>query len=141
MLYLDTSVVTAYYCPEPLSEQVEKFLISENEQVAISHLTEVELYSAISRKIRENNLDTYHGKKIIKQFENHVREAYFCRLLLNEKHFKKAKEWISRFSTPLRTLDALHLAIAALGDLTLVTSDLNLIRSAGYFGIRVTAVR
>ena len=81
MLYLDTSVVAAYYCPEPLSEQVEKFLISEKEQVAISHLTEVELYSAISRKIRENNLDTYHGKKIIKQFENHAREAYFCRLL------------------------------------------------------------
>lgn len=130
MLYLDTSVVAAYYCPEPLSEQVEKFLISENEQVAISHLTEVELYSAISRKIRENNLDTYHGKKIIKQFENHVREAYFCRLLLNEKHFKKAKEWISRFNNSLKTLDALHLALSDCENIPIVTMDKKLLGSA-----------
>jgi len=28
MVYIDTSVLVAYYCPEPLSEKVERFLIS-----------------------------------------------------------------------------------------------------------------
>jgi hypothetical protein len=28
MYYLDTSILAAYYCPEPLSEKVEKIVIS-----------------------------------------------------------------------------------------------------------------
>lgn len=52
MFYIDTSVIVAYYCPEPMSEAVEELII-EIKQPAISHLTEIEFASAISRKIRE----------------------------------------------------------------------------------------
>ena len=55
MFYIDTSVIVAYYCPETLSETVEQ-LIVKIKQPAISHLTEIELTSAISRKIREKNV-------------------------------------------------------------------------------------
>ena len=55
MYYLDTSILAAYYCPELLSEKVEKIIISAK-RPCMSSLTEVELASAISRKIRQKNL-------------------------------------------------------------------------------------
>lgn len=54
MVYVDTSVLVAYYCPEPLSVAVQQFLI-EQPKPAISSLTEVELFSALARKVRMNN--------------------------------------------------------------------------------------
>ena len=38
-------------------------------------------------------------------------------------HYHLAREWISRFTTPLRTLDALHLAVASQNNIRLVTAD------------------
>ena len=53
---------------------------------------------------------------------------------------KKWKNWILQFAVPLKTLDALHLAIAAEGDFTLLTADRQLDISAKYFGIDVVNV-
>ena len=50
MVYVDTSVLVAYYSPEKLSERAEEFLIGQD-RVAISNLTELELFSALSRKV------------------------------------------------------------------------------------------
>jgi predicted nucleic acid-binding protein len=45
MAYIDTSVLVAYYCPEPLSRAAEKSIRSAASP-AISPLVEVELCSA-----------------------------------------------------------------------------------------------
>ena len=136
MYYLDTSVLAAYYCPEPLSEKVEKIVISAK-RPCISSLTEVELASAISRKIREKNLSPEDGNKIFNQFQTHLKESLFRLITVEDRHYQTAKNWILQFAVPLKTLDALHLAIAAEGDFTLLTADRQLVRSAKYFGINV----
>ena len=79
MVYVDTSVLVAYYCPEPLSENVEAFLTT-HAQPTISALTEIELFSAVS--------------------------------------------------LPLRTFDALHLAISSSEGFDIVTADPGLFKSA-----------
>ncbi|NWF56378.1 MAG: PIN domain-containing protein [Syntrophaceae bacterium] len=43
MVYVDTSVIVAYYCPEPLSEAAEAFLTAHS-RPAISSLTELEFF-------------------------------------------------------------------------------------------------
>ena len=48
-MYIDTSVLVAYYCPETISDRVESMLL-DMEKTAISPLTEVELVSALSGK-------------------------------------------------------------------------------------------
>ena len=50
-------------------------------------------------------------------------------------HYQLAREWISRFQTPLRTLDALHLACASSNELCLVTADDGLAESAEALGL------
>jgi len=54
--YLDTSVLAAYYCPEPLSDEAES-IVRASRTPAICDLTEVELFSALSRKVRTRELD------------------------------------------------------------------------------------
>ena len=136
MYYLETSVLAAYYCPEPLSEKVEKIVISAK-RPCISSLTEVELASAISHKIREKNLSPEDGNKIFNQFQTHLKESLFRLITVEDRHYQTAKKWILQFAVPLKTLDALHLAIAAEGDFTLLTADRQLVISAKYFGINV----
>jgi len=139
MLYIDTSVLVAYYCPEKLSDQVEQILI-HTKKPTISQLTEVELSSAISRKIRENELSKDDGNSILSIFQTHVDEKSFTYLPIQTKHFSIAMDWISRFDTPLRTLDALHLAIAHISKIPLLTADTKFSESAKSLGIDATLI-
>ena len=136
MPYLDTSVLAAYYCPEPLSEKVENFLLS-SKNVFISDLTEVELTSAVSRKVREKELTASDANKILNQFQYHIDHQLYHYLSIDSSHYQHARKWIASFNAPLRTLDAIHLALAATNNIELVTSDKQLAQSAEYFGVDV----
>ena len=129
MYYIDTSVLAAYYCPEPLSDLAEKYLLSER-RPAISQLTEVELASAVLRKVREKELSEKDGLRILDTFQTHLDASMYTYHILDSRHYRLARSWISRLSTPLRTLDALHLAVSAASDLELITSDHRLAESA-----------
>lgn len=136
MYYVDTSVLAAYYCPEPLSEKAER-IIRNSGRPAISILTRLELFSAISRKVREG-LAPEDGNKIIQQFEYHLVERKLYRQCnVEEHHYVTAANWIAQFNTPLRSLDGLHLAISSSTQLTLLTADIRLADAAHYFGLKV----
>ena len=136
MPYIDTSVLAAYYCPEPLSDKAEKVLRA-GPDIFISDLTEVELASAVSRKVREKEIGASDANKIFNQFQYHVAQQLYHYLPIDSSHFQMAREWISGFTTPLRTLDGLHLALAASNNTALITADQQLAQSAEYFGINV----
>lgn len=69
--YLDTSVIAAYYCPEPLSDRAEDFLTS-HAHPGISLLTELELFSALSRKVREGGLDQSGAGRVAARILSHL---------------------------------------------------------------------
>ena len=136
MFYIDTSVLAAYYCPEPLSDAAEEIILSV-ERPAVSLLTRLELISAVSRKIREG-MAREEGQKIIRQFEQHLfKERLYQILEIEEHHYTMAAGWIAQFSTPLRTLDGLHLAASCTAHLTLLTADIQLAQAAQFFGVDV----
>jgi predicted nucleic acid-binding protein len=129
LIYLDTSVVVAYYCPEPLSGQAERY-IRAHVGPAISDLTEVEIRSALSRKVRRGELQVEDARKIASRFTVHIEDNLYRRLALERRHYELARDWLGRFDLTLRALDALHLAVAASEGLRLVTADEALARSA-----------
>ena len=136
MPYIDTSVLAAYYCPEPLSEKAEIVLRSSAE-VCISELTEVELTSAVSRKVRAKEISASDANKILNQFQYHIAHHFYRYLSIDSTHYQLARKWIAGFNISLRTLDALHLALAAANNIELITSDRQLALSAEYFGVEV----
>ena len=127
--YVDTSVLVAYYCLEPLSEKAESFLLDQS-RPAVSDLTQVEVLSALSRKVRERELPRKEAVRVAGKFLAHLNEGFYSCLPVESRHYSLARDWVSLFRLNLRTLDGLHLAVASSEGLTLVTSDRGLYKSA-----------
>ncbi len=135
MYYIDTSVLVAYYCPETSSEQVQSFL-ADQFKPAVSDLTDVEFFSAVAKKVRMGELSSLDGNRILSKFLSHLDGGLFTIISLESQHWRIARGWIGLFSTSLKTLDALHLAIASAGDFTLVTSDQHLLQAADKLAVK-----
>ena len=120
--YVDTSILGAYYCPEPLSAAAERALRQFKTPV-ISVLSEVEFWSMISKKHRLEELRERQAREILDLFSNHIAEGFYRRISLNTEHSIKARLLVASMDSSLRTLDALHLAAALAEGLTLVTAD------------------
>jgi predicted nucleic acid-binding protein len=135
LYYIDTSILAAYYCPETLSDRVQAFL-TDQVKPAVSALTEVEFLSAVSRKVRTGELSRADGNRIASKFQSHLNQDLFTVCPIETLHWQMAGGWLRLFNTPLKTLDALHLAVASGNDLILLTSDHRLAVAADALGIR-----
>lgn len=136
MIYLDTSVIAPFYWAEALSDTVEEVLGTETER-GLSQLVEVELFSALSRRVRMREISQEDARAIATKFQTHLDGNFYIRIPLESVHYQLARDWIGRFDTSLRTLDALHLACASSNNIRLVTADDALARSAETLGIKV----
>lgn len=132
--YIDTSILAAYYCPESLSLIAEKTL--KNCAPVISDLTETELASAVSKKVRGRELSLLDAQKILALFQSHLEDGFFQKIAIQPQYFALANSWIKQFITPLRTLDALHLAVAQKQNLPLITGDKSLAQAAKKLGVK-----
>ena len=87
--------------------------IARQVQPFISSLTEIEFFSAISRKVREKSMYRRDANRIVAKFLSHVNSQYYASVPLQNHHYKLARDWIGMFSLPLKPLDSLHLAICS----------------------------
>ncbi len=135
MAYIDTSLLAAYYCPEPLSKRIQKTL-EKVDQPIISPLVEVELFSAVAAKVRAKELNATAARRIITLFQKHLADGYYGIVPIEAAQYRQGRDWLGGFSTPLRALDALHLAAAFTNDLEILTADRGLAKSAKHFGVK-----
>lgn len=133
-VYIDTSVLAAYYCPEPLSPLAERAIRSLSSP-AISELTLVEFTSALSRKVRDDSLSREDGVKVLAQFEAHIESHYYVVLPVRTRDYRVAKSWLGQLRGTLRTLDALHLAVAEAASASVLTADRRLAAEAQSLGL------
>ena len=112
IIYFDTSALAKWYLNEKRSDDVEKYIQTYG-PVDISELTVVEMRCLLARRRREKNIDSTTEIKIFSTFQEDIRHKF-----LNCHSFMKglapgAINLLSVLSeTPLRTMDALHLAVA-----------------------------
>lgn len=81
------------------------------------------------------------ARGIVERLQADLDSGYYACISLELVHYNLAREWIARFDTPLRTLDALHLAIAFSNNLRLITADEGLAGSAEAIGVEVQLLR
>jgi len=139
-MYIDTSLLVPYYCPETLSQVAERTLRGDP-RPAISDLVEVEFFSALARKVRAKEMSTADATRTGEQFLDHLQVGLYTRIAVQRRHFEAARGWLARFTFPLRALDALHLALADVEGLRLATADQDLSRAARSLGVAATLVR
>jgi predicted nucleic acid-binding protein len=113
-----------------LSRRAER-IIRTHARPAVSDLTEVELSSALSRKVRLGEMLVDDATQVLL----HLEEGLFTRVQLERRHYELARDWLARFTLALRTLDALHLAVAAREEFRLVTADAAMAQAAKTLGV------
>lgn len=136
MIYLDTSIVAPLYWKEALSDTVEELVLNETE-IGLSQLVEVEIVSALSRRVRTREISPNDAIAIVERFQTDIDSSFYTRITLETIHYHLVREWISQFTTPLRTLDALHLAVASQNNIRLATADTALAASAQFLGVDI----
>jgi predicted nucleic acid-binding protein len=109
--YLDTSALAKWYLNEPFSEEFEAF-IQGQPAAAISRLTVVEFRCLLARRRRANEITKTIEARVFAAFEDDIRAGFLQVYPVLDEHLVAALGLISRLSRfPLRTLDAMHLAI------------------------------
>jgi predicted nucleic acid-binding protein len=111
-VYLDTSVLVKWYLPEANSTQVTEYIISLN-NAAISTLTKTEMRCLLARRKRMQEIDADLEAQIYATFLDDIAQGHLSLYKVDDKHLESASYLISILpKLSLRTLDALHLAIA-----------------------------
>ena len=111
-VYLDTSALAKWYLNEPFSEEFEAF-IQEQPAAAISRLTVVEFRCLLARRRRAGEITKTIESRVYATFEKDVGAGSLQVSPVVDEHLIAALgllELLGKY--PLRTLDALHLAIA-----------------------------
>ena len=111
--YLDTSALAKWYLNEVGSEVFVDFLQSLDSAV-ISSLTLTEMRSLLSRRRRMGDLSLELETVLFAAFLDDIDRGWLQRYPLDDARFAEATNLIARYPEhPLRTLDALHLKVAA----------------------------
>ena len=137
-VYIDSSALAKLYTPEPESDTLDRYMQGRRD-LKISELCITEVVSAISRRKREGILTAKQAAEIRKALYGDAQSGSFQRLEISPAIHRHAEQMLmSTESVALRTLDALHIALAlALEAQFLVTFDSRMAAAAALFGLEV----
>jgi predicted nucleic acid-binding protein len=114
-IYIDSSALAKLYVPERESDALDAFL-RDRRGLMISELAVTEVLSAVARRRRSGELRAKHANSIREALLADANSGSFGRLDLSPAVHREAERLL--FATDamlLRTLDALHIALALSG--------------------------
>ncbi len=135
-VYVDTSVLVAYYVPEPASAVAELRLRAAG-LLTISWLVRTELASALAKKCRRDGFSPDGARAVFERFDAHAAAGHFRFEAVTATDYECAAEWMREGKAVLRTVDALHLSIAARIRMPVLTADRGLAEAGTALGVPV----
>jgi predicted nucleic acid-binding protein len=124
MIYLDTSALLKRYITESGSEDFDTFFLARAPHT-ISRLTFVEMRCALARRRRAGQISPQLEQDAMEELRRDMQDGALVLHALADGHASAAYHLIGEVADiPLRTLDAMHLAIAReLGATDFATAD------------------
>jgi predicted nucleic acid-binding protein len=134
--YADASLLVSVIVPDAMSPRAHAFLTGHRPTLLVSDFGAAEFVSAVARRVRTGELT-----------ENHARAAFAAldawigprgrRLATTSADIVRADALLRRLDLPLRTPDALHIAIAERHRASLATFDRQMTEAAKAVGLTV----
>ena len=138
MVYVDTSALAKWYLNERGSEDFADWIVEQPEPW-ISTLTSLEMRCLLARRRRAGEIGPGIEKRAFSTFEEDVANGHLFLHPVDDDAVRGALALIGRLAgLPLRTLDALHLALARqLAAPHLATADTVMADAASALGLEV----
>jgi uncharacterized protein len=134
-VYLDASALVKLFVPEPESDHLNRALAGLTD-VIVSDLALTEMASALGRRLRERRLTRDNVRRLYREASKLHASAHHAEL--TPPIHRRAERLMLSLATPLRALDALHLATALDAEaVTVVTFDPRLRDAADSQGLFV----
>ena len=89
----------------------------------------------LARTVRAREMRRTDAHRVHAVFQSHLQQGIYTRLALDGSHFAQARPWLATFDVSLQTLDALHVAVAALHGCLLLTGDTALAKACAKVGV------
>jgi hypothetical protein len=136
--YLDTSALAKWYLNEPRSEEFAAF-IQQQTGAAISHLTRVEMRCLLARRRRNAEISRVIESRSLAALQKDIGAGFLELIPVADAQLQGALGLIEALPRhPLRTLDAVHLAIARSAECAqLATADKTMADAASALGFEV----
>jgi len=134
--YLDTSALAKWYLNEQESERFAAW-VAQQDDTHISSLTVTEFRCLLARRERSKELGDVPAQQIFATFERDIEQGFLILHVVGNDDLIAARQLIERVGTiPLRTLDALHLAIAERNAMeSMASADKVMLDAATYLGM------
>lgn len=138
VVYLDTSALLKRYIPEANSDAFDAYFV-ERAPFSISRLALVEIRCALAQRRRNKQISAEREKAAMNEIRTDIQDGVLITYPVGDTHFAEAMHLIDKMAkVPLRSLDALHLAIAhSLEVDELATADAVLRQAAHSLGMKV----
>lgn len=94
----------------------------------------------MARKVRTGELVRDAARSALALFHQHVDDCSYRVAAVTDANYAMARRWIEALDTPLRTFDALHLAVAHGHSVPVLTADRQLASAARKLGVRARLV-
>jgi hypothetical protein len=138
--YVDTSALAKLYVNEAGSSAFQTYAAGLT-TAWVSRLAVIEFRSLLARRVRANSITSRDQASARGLFESDIARGLWEIVPLDDQHVVRAAALVDRMATaPLRTMDAIHLAVAqSLGASELATSDRTLALAGSALGLRVAS--
>jgi predicted nucleic acid-binding protein len=112
MIYADTSALLKRYLHEAFSDEFDDLFVSKG-PISISRLGLVEARCSLARRRRQGLINSRIEKKAVNELHNDIRDGALELNAVADEQVASAFHLIESLpAIPLRSLDAVHLAIA-----------------------------
>ncbi len=135
-VYLDVNVLVALFVADPLSGRAEEALRGVHDRVVISNLAAAEFSSVIARRVRTRELRAVEARAAFSNLDSWC-ERYAQLATLESSDVSAAIALMRRLEFPLRTPDALHIALVQRSGCALLSFDIALINVARALGLSI----
>jgi predicted nucleic acid-binding protein len=137
-IYIDSSALAKLYVPEAESGRLDKFLRGRRDLI-ISDLAITEVISATGRRKRESHLTARQASDIRAALLADAQAGSFRRVDISPAIHREAERMLlAAESIVLRTLDALHIALAlSVPAGRVITFDVRMADAAALYGLDI----
>lgn len=135
-VYLDASVLVALFAKDLFTQRADDFLRRERPALTVSDFAKAEFASAIARRVRTSELSEKEGRDAFAAFDVWTARAVRS-IAVSSADIATASTFLRRLDLPLRTPDAINIAIAERTGCALLTFDRKMADNATVLGVSI----